>query len=267
MSHWTLRNLPEQDYGIAGLRRLDYVSQVDGHPDWALVRPPDVGAVWLVCLHGHGSHGDQLYTRRDVRERWLPQFLARGFGILTPNLRDNAWMGPAAVRDLDALLDRIRGDFGAEKFLFASGSMGGTGNLIYAALRPANVSGLVARGAASDLASYYRWCRVREDTRPILREIADAIAASYGGPPEENSEIYAAHSALLHAEELTMPVFLAHGTADATIPVAQTRALVGLLAEHPRLVYAEIPDGNHDSPLHLRTTPDALDWICAPAPS
>lgn len=263
MQEQTLSEVPEATFAMAGIRRLDYRSEVDGQADWALVRPPARGLVWLVCLHGHGSHGDQLYTRPDIRERWLPEFLDRNLGLLTPNLRDNAWMGPAAVRDLDDLLDLVRAEYGATHFLFASGSMGGTGNLIYAALRPANVAGVIARGAASDLASYHAWCRAHQTAKPVLGEIAAAIAAAYGGPPETAGNAYAAHSALALAERLTMPLFLSHGAADAVIPVSQTRALVGRLADHPNLVYQEIPDGNHDSPLHARTTPDALDWLLA----
>lgn len=250
-------------YGMSGLLRLSYHSQCDGHHDWALVHPPKDGKTWLVCLHGHGSHGDQLYTRPDIRAKWLPEFLGRGLGVLTPNLRDNAWMGPAAVQDLDDLLDTIRAEFGGETFLFASGSMGGTGNLIYAALRPQNVAGVIARGAACDLASYYAWCRERETGKAVLGQIADAIAANYGGTPEANPGVYRAHSALHHAARLTMPIFLAHGAEDATIPVSQARVLVGQLSDHPNLVYLEIPDGNHDSPLHLQTAPHALDWLLA----
>jgi pimeloyl-ACP methyl ester carboxylesterase len=263
MQEWTMDEVPEATFALAGIRRIDYRSGRDGLADWALARPPAKGGIWLVCLHGHGSHGDQLYTRRDIRERWLPEFLDRGLGVLTPNRRDNAWMGPAAVADLDDLLGLVRAEFGASAFLFASGSMGGTGNLIYAALRPQNVAGVIARGAATDLSSYHAWCRERQADKPVLGEIADAIAMSYGGVPEAVPASYAAHSALALADRLTMPLFLSHGAADAVIPVSQMRALVGRLAHHPRLVYQEIPDGNHDSPLHARTTPHALDWLLA----
>ncbi len=263
MQEWTISEVPEATFALAGIRRIDYRSGRDGFADWALARPPATGHIWLVCLHGHGSQGDQLYTRRDIRERWLPEFLNRDLGVLTPNLRGNAWMGPAAVADLDDLLGLVRAEFGAGAFLFASGSMGGTGNLIYAALRPRNVAGVLARGAASDLAGYHAWCRERQVGQPVLGEIADAIAVAYGGPPETTPAAYAAHSALAQADRLTMPLFLAHGAADAVIPVSQMRALVGRLAQHPRLVYHEIPDGNHDSPLHAQTTPHALDWLLA----
>jgi hypothetical protein len=56
-----------------------------------------------------------------------------------------------------------------------------------------------------------------------------------------------------------MPVYLAHGTADNLIPVAESRQLVGRLAGKPDLFYTEIPDGDHDSPLPL--VPDSLAWM------
>ena len=102
--------------------RLDYESGVDGISDWALLRPG--GAARRTCavvLHGHGSHGDQLYTRRDVRESWLRFYAGHGVTILTPNLRDNAWMSPAAAADLHALIGWVRDNHGIDRFIFQSG--------------------------------------------------------------------------------------------------------------------------------------------------
>ncbi|MHC4873967.1 MAG: hypothetical protein ACYTFY_19125, partial [Planctomycetota bacterium] len=45
--------------------RLDYKSKIDGAADWAFVEPSE-SKTWMICLHGHGSHGDQLYTRQDI---------------------------------------------------------------------------------------------------------------------------------------------------------------------------------------------------------
>lgn len=244
-----------------GLRRIEYCSAVDGRTDWALAWPPPASQrdAWVVVVHGHGSDGDQLYTRADIRDHWLRSYRSHGLGVLTPNLRGNAWMGPAAAGDLAVLLDIVRHEFGARRFVFCSGSMGGTSNLIYAVLRPEDVSGVIARGAATDLGSYHGWCR-RTDTG-VLREIADAIEAAYGGPPDRVPGVYASHSALVHAERLRMPVFLAHGVLDRTIPVSQARRLVGLLSTKPDLTYVEVPDGGHDSPLCLQTSPSPLEWL------
>ena len=59
----------------AELKRIRYKSGVDGVEDWAMVLPPKDGTKWLVCIHGHGSLGDQLYTRKDIHDWYLPRFL------------------------------------------------------------------------------------------------------------------------------------------------------------------------------------------------
>jgi pimeloyl-ACP methyl ester carboxylesterase len=243
-----------------GLTRLDYVSELDDRKDWALLLPPREGGTWIVCIHGHGSHGDQLYTRRDVRETWLPRWLARGCGVLTPNLRDNAWMSPAAVEDLRALLAHLRAEHAARRFLFFSGSMGGTSNLIYAALHPEDVAGVVALGAVSDLASYHAWCHAQKSppAPAVVGQIADAVERAYGGAPANRPAPYARHSVLAHADRLAMPLFLAHGAADLLMPVAQSRDLAARLVGRPTFHYTELPGANHDAPLYCV---EGFDWV------
>ncbi|HQL86827.1 MAG: prolyl oligopeptidase family serine peptidase [Lentisphaerae bacterium] len=256
----------------AETRRLDYQSPADGLDDWALLKMPAPGvSTWLVCIHGHGSRGNQLYIRPDLQKLWLPRYLERGYGILTPNLRGNAWMGPAAVTDMDALLHFLRTQCQAKKFLFESGSMGGTSNLIYAGLRPENVAGVSARGAVIDLTAYHAFCRSRAEVG-LLQEIADSLEAHYGGTPAQQPAVYQAHSPINHADKMqNMPIFLAHGTADPIMPVSQTRTFAATLATNPRFVYVEIPGGGHDSPLSLGYLPaegdpaaavfQSLNWI------
>lgn len=239
-----------------GVLKLDYRSSVDEMPDWALVSPPKDGDTWVVCIHGHGSFGDQLYTRPDLREEWLPHFIDRGVGMLTPNLRGNAWMGPAAVVDMSEMLTYARREFGARRFIFASGSMGGTSNLIYASMRPADVSAVIALGTATDLSSYHAWCR--KINTDILREIADAIEASYGGLPGDNRETYFLHSVIANAGSLSMPVFISHGNIDDIITVAQPRSLAAAMGDAANLVYVEVPDGDHNSPIFNMSK--AFDW-------
>ncbi len=270
-----------------GLLKLDYCSAADGLADWAMLLEPREGIhTWVVVIHGHGSKGNQLYVRPDLQQYWLPEYLQRGFGILTPTLRGNAWMGPAAVQDMDSLLCYVRQQFGAQRFLFSSGSMGGTSNLIYGSLRPQNVAGIIARGAVCDLPAYHAFCRLQPNTpeargfnqdeldrtRAIRGEIADSLELNYGGTPSENPELYRAHSPLFHTESLhNTPLFLVHGTDDALMPVSQSRRLAGALANHSRFTYCEIPGGNHDSPLTFGLTNYtanavmknfvALDWL------
>ncbi len=237
--------------------RVDYTSLVDGFADWALLCPPRHESLWLVFVHGHGSAGDQLFVREDIRERLLFPALERGLGLLMVNLRGNAWMGPAAAEDLLALIKFIRGDYGAKKLIFPSGSMGASSNLIFARMYPEEVAGVVALCPATDLASYWAWCK--EKASPITLEIASAIQESYGGVPSERPALYEVHSALFGADRLRMPLFLAHGTADDIIPVEQSRRLAERLATKPTFTYVEQPGGHHDTPLALAT--EALDQV------
>ena len=256
----------------AALLRLDYRRYGDDVPDWALVLPPtgDV-RTWLVNIHGHGSEGDQLYTRDDIREMWLMHYLRRGFGILTPNLRGNGWMSPSVVMDMDNLLDFLRSRYGAERFLFDGGSMGGTSSLIYATLRPENVSGLSVRGAATDLVFYLDYCQ-RQRNIPsdpewhsiVLGQIADAIIEHYGGTPDECPEVYRAHSAIHHAERLRgIPFLFSHGVHDAIMPVVMARRFAAAMADNPDFTYVEMPGGEHDAPLSLGYTAGTAAFLPA----
>jgi pimeloyl-ACP methyl ester carboxylesterase len=250
---------PYQPHGIPpGVLRLEYTSGLDQQQDWALLWPPEKGALWAVVIHGHGSHGDQLYTREDIKRDWLPALRARRLGVLTPNLRDDAWMSPAAAADLHGLLQYLREQHGAERFLFVSGSMGGASNLIYACLHPQDVAACIALCPATDLGSYYVWCMAHPE-EGVQREIGRALAAAYGAPPQQDPALYASHSAILHADQLTMPVYMVHGTRDELIPVAQPRHLVGEMGDRYSFAYVEIPDGDHEAP--LRGFAAGFEWV------
>lgn len=235
----------------AGVQRLTYVSVVDNCEDWALLWPPegsepDSPATWVVSLHGHGSTGDQLYTYDKVREHRLDGLRKEGWGILSPNLRGNAWMCPAAVEDLHSLLEYLRNNFNAESFVFFSGSMGGTGNLIYGVLHPEDVSACVSLCPVTDLPDFEQWCAQRKSC------ITEAIDFSYGGTPLGKTDLYRRHSAFANMDKITFPVLITHGDADDTVPVEQSRRF----AEKAKnfkfpFEYIEIPKGGHDAALGI----------------
>jgi pimeloyl-ACP methyl ester carboxylesterase len=239
-----------------GVVRWTYESGLDGNRDKALIFPGAI-PVWIVVIHGHGSHEDQLYTRPDIRAHWLPALRETGAGILTPNLRDNAWMSPAATQDLHDLLDAVRSLYGATHFLFFSGSMGGSANLYYALQHPEDVTALAALGAAPDPARYAAWCRTFPE-QSIQRQIGTAIETAYGGPSEANPLPYADRAAGARAFRLTMPVYLSHGSRDSLMPVEESRLLAHALRNQPAFRYQEIQEGNHDSPLFQ---PAPLLWM------
>jgi pimeloyl-ACP methyl ester carboxylesterase len=245
-----------------GAYRLSYTSPADGLQDWALVCPGRRGDTsrWLVYIHGHGSTGDQLFTRPDVVAGRLLPMRELGLPILSVNLRGNAWMGPEAVADLHAVLEWCRNRYGVREFHFASASMGGTSNLIYAVRHPGDVASVAAGCPATDLAAYHRWLAARRDNGGIRDQIRTAIEAAYGGTPDQRPEVYTQHSVLGNAQRLTMPVFLDHGAADGLIPVEQSRALAQACGDRAGFAYTEYPGGDHDEPLRHAAV---LDWLRA----
>jgi len=234
----------ENPHGFEGVQRLAY--PIDRGEDWALAWP-GTRRTWVVHLHGHGSMGDQIFTRADIRDAWLATYRRLGFGVLSVNLRGNAWMCPAAAADLHQLLAWARGQYDVPDFLFVSGSMGGTANLIYGILHPEDVRAMIALCPATDIGAYARWCH--RHPGGVIDEIYAAIVEAYGGTPEEQPAVYAAHNAVAHAARLTMPLFVCHGDDDRIIPVEESRRLAAVLTGASTFTYLELPGGHHDSPL------------------
>ena len=225
--------------------RVEFISDFDGRRDWYLVVPGKPDQPCCLNLHGHGSAGDQLWVRPDIRPN-LDAAVRKGMTILSPNLRGNAWMSPAAAADLAQIIASERQRRVWTKTLFVAGSMGGTSALAFAALRPDLVDGVVALGAATDVARYQAWCLAPDSpprTAAIRKAIAEAIEAAYGSADKTP------HSASANAVRLAMPIVLVHGELDETIPVEEARDLAAKMKEKRNFVYREIPGGNHDAPL------------------
>ena len=114
-------------------KSVEYVSGVDGFRDRYFLHDAGRGSDCLVYLHGHGSDGSQLFTREDIKVN-LPLIDGLGLSVVSPDLRGNSWMCPAAVADLAEILNSCREKYGWKRFVFLGGSMGGTGALIFAVL-------------------------------------------------------------------------------------------------------------------------------------
>jgi pimeloyl-ACP methyl ester carboxylesterase len=244
-----------------GVLRLEYRGIADHVSQWALVWPNEKSKDWAVVIHGHGSRGDQLFTRPDVRDLWLPAIRERGLNLITPDLRANAWMSPHAAEDMHALVNWLRHHYHAQRCVFASGSMGGTSNLIYAALHPKDAAGVVALCPATDLSNYYNWCRANCKPGDIVDQIANAIRDAYAGEPLAHPAIYRTHSALANADKLTMPTWVCHSTGDVIIPVDEPRRLAAAMKKNKNFAYEEIEGGHHDSSLPRFV--EGLDWVLA----
>jgi pimeloyl-ACP methyl ester carboxylesterase len=242
------------------VEKIVFSSALDNNLDWAVLTPPPAGHNdWLVFLHGHGSFGDQIYVRKDIRDQWLPHITSKKLGILGANIRGNSWMNPQAAYDLAALIHWLKSEKKARNIILVGGSMGGTSALIFAGLHPELLDAVVALCPASDLSTYVPWCDQRRDQIPILAQLSDTIKERYQGSPSENPDVYAKHNAVANAHKLKMPVTVCQATGDRTIPVEQARAFAQKLSGKMTFRYLELTGGHHDSA--IPEFPPCLDWV------
>lgn len=221
--------------------KYEYVSKVDGLKDWYFVHDAGENTACVVYLHGHGSHGDQPFTRKDLAAILLPMFEKYDLSIISFNLRDNAWMSRAAVTDLREQLLECRREYRFSRYIFIAGSMGGTGALIFASQYPELIDGIIIGGAATDIGRYREYCRTNT-AHPVLPELFQAIDEHYA--PED----YEAYNVCTHFEKLTMPIVFYHGIDDPVMPVSEMTSLQEKMKDFPNAYFKAVP-GTHDAPL------------------
>ncbi len=242
------------------VEKIAFTSGLDGALDWAVLTPPPANhRDWVVMLHGHGSFGDQIYVRPDIRDQWIPAIRNNNLGILGANIRGNSWMNPQAAYDLAALILWLKSEKKARNIILTGGSMGGTSALIFAGLYPELLDGVVALCPASDLSTYVPWCEERRNKTPILAQLADTIKERYNGSPSENPAVYAAHNAVTHAHKLKMPISVCQAAGDQIIPVEQARIFAHQLSGKMTFRYLELTGGHHDSA--IPEFPSSLQWV------
>lgn len=220
--------------------------------------PPGPATGILVNLHGHYSDEYQMMTEgiyQDAFGKLRRECLRRNWVYVTAWYGGNTWMGPLGEAGLADLIGVLKQHWPGVPVYLQGGSMGGSSTLVFAVRRPELLAGVIARCPASDIAAYYDWAVARAAANTTLRNIGDAIRLHYTVDGHDLRAELELRSALRHADRLTMPVHLCHGSADALIPVDWTRQLAARLKELGRKVqYEEIEGGGHDSPV------DAVDW-------
>jgi dipeptidyl aminopeptidase/acylaminoacyl peptidase len=227
-----------------------FVADADGTRQTFLLltpREPRTVETLVIALHGHGAHQEQFLTPviyNDALGATVRLAQAENLLYATPEYRGNSWMNAAAESDVRQVIEILRRDFPVRRVILLGGSMGGTSVLIYAALNPEGIDGVVSLCPATDMAMLYR-----ELEHGPYDFIPEALRAGYGGTPEEQPAEYARRSSRRHAGRMTMPVTIIHGAADALLSVSHSRELVaGLRAAGTPVDYTEIADGDHDSP-------------------
>ncbi len=167
----------------------------------------------LVVLHGHGSDRWQ-YVRQDRGECRGARDVALKHGMifLSPDYRaPDSWMGPAAEADLVQILREVRARRRIGKVVLGGGSMGGTSALIFAALHPELIDGVVSQNGTANMVEYDRF--------------QDSIQRWYGGTKQERPDEYRKRSPELAAARLTMPIALTTGGQDTLVPPASVLRL------------------------------------------
>jgi dipeptidyl aminopeptidase/acylaminoacyl peptidase len=179
----------------------------------------------LVALHGHGADRWQ-YVREERDECRATREFAMKYGMLmiSPDYRARtSWMGPAAEADLKQILAEVRELYAVECIIVSGGSMGGTSALIFGALHPDIVDGIVAMNPTSNMEEY--------------GQFQESIAESYGGSKAEVPQEYRKRSSELQFERLTMPVAVTTGGKDTLVPPESTLRLVEKLRGADRKVF------------------------------
>ena len=188
----------------------------------------------IVALHGHGSDRWQyIRESRDECRATRDVALKHGMLMVAPDYRARtSWMGPAAESDLKQIIEELKRRFSIERTLVTGGSMGGTSALIFAALHPDLVQGVVSMNGTANMIEY--------------DQFQEAIAASYGGPKDDVASEYRKRSAELHAKRLTMPIAVTTGGKDTLVPPASTLRLMDQLQSMKRPVLVKHqPEGGH----------------------
>lgn len=189
----------------------------------------------IVALHGHGSDRWQ-YVRAERGEcRGVRDVAAqRGMLMISPDYRaKTSWMGPAAEADVVQLITLLRDRYRVRRVYLAGGSMGGTSALIFAALHPDLIDGVLSENGAANMVEYDRF--------------QEAISASYGGSKNERPDEYRKRSPELAPDKLTMPLAFTVGGRDTIVPPDSVRRLARKLKETGRedVLLIDRPDGGH----------------------
>lgn len=220
-----------------------YVELVPAQLDPAT--PRDV----IIALHGHGSDRWQYVQESRGECRGVRDVALRhGMLLVSPDYRaKTSWMGPTAERDLVQLIGLLRERHRVRRVYLAGGSMGGTAALIFAALHPELIAGVLAENGTANMVEY--------------DQFQEAIRASYGGTKQEVLDEYEKRSPELAAGQLRMPLALTVGAKDTLVPPDSVRRLAKRLLElgHQDLLLADDPQGGHET--GYEPTVSAMEFV------
>jgi len=218
-----------------------FQAKIDGSEQrYVLVLPDDFDPKQtysvLIALHGHGAdrwqfvkdERDECRAARDAAARHKLIYVSPDYRAKT------SWMGPKADADLVQIVAELKAKYRVQHVVVSGGSMGGTSALIFAALHPELVAGVVALNGTANMVEY--------------DQFQDAIAASYGGNKQHKPDEYKKRSPELHRARLPMPIALTTGGQDRLVPPDSVLRLAKALADDDRPVkLIHQPQGGHST--------------------
>ncbi len=250
---FTLR--PQIDRAILGpVEKITYQAR-DGLLLTAYLTHPndnETGPAPLIVMpHGGPEQRDMIAFNLHAQ-----YFASRGFRVLQPNFRGSSGYGKAFAEagygqwgrkmqdDVDDAVHHVIG-IGLvedERICIAGFSYGGYAALTGAMRSPELYRCAVSVAGVSDLIEFLRYVREEDG--------ADSKSYDYWvkaiGHPHDDRETLKEISPRLNVDKIIAPVFLAHGDADQTVPVEQSRAMRDALERSGgNVTYMELEKAGH----------------------
>lgn len=230
--------------GMAAPTDVEFIARADGSRQRYLEfrpfpYPTNKAPSLMIFLHGHGSDRWQITKGDQWREiQAVCDVAARHAMILiSPDYRaTTSWMGPAAETDLLQIVEEQKAKRPIRHVFLAGGSMGGTSVLIFTALHPEQVNGVISMNGTANLMEFDGF--------------ADAIAASYGGRKSERPDVYKQRSPEFVPERFaSLAIAFTAGAKDTVVPphsvLRLSRELQRRYPGHVLLLYRE--QGGHST--------------------
>ena len=231
-----------------------------------LWRPADAAAraarPLLVLVHG----GPTSQALADWATR-VQAFVQRGWTVLQPQYRGSTGYGRAYTQALAArwgerdVADVAAGIRQAEKESWADtsrvavmgGSAGGMTVLLLAAQHPDLVNAVVALYPVCDLV----------DLAATTHRLESGYTLRLVGPLPAAVDTYRDRSPLSRAGEIRAPVLILHGSADNTVPVAQSEAVAAALRANGTTIERHVYDGEGHGWSRATTIADEAERVDA----
>lgn len=216
----------------------------------------------IIYFHGRGGNAENMLeaTKYNYKEL-LEKSKQRGYIFVAPSCGQNSWMGPKTEKFILELLDfldtRLKVD--PKRFYVMGGSMGGGATLTFTSLHPDRVTAACDIFGITDFFKFYQ-------ERDYYQK---SIAGSYGGTPEEASEVYKQRSAVYNVDKLKkVPLLIIHGDKDNIVYLSHSKTLYGKLkAAEANVQLIVVPGMGHSNKIFSGNIDTILDFFEANTPA